>query len=146
MIAVLLGTTVFLVGCPDGNFIKDHLPNNCGGQGWTLTTVYYGDSRVLVIPLSEVEAGQEFRFALVTERKGRGAASYANAEIKIKGKRSPEDDWFTEISGTKSDVTIHTCVDNGLAVGDEVHYTVEVWLPGETTARAILDPRAIVIN
>jgi len=145
VIAILLGA-VLMAGCINGKFIKKNVPNSCDGLGWTHTIVHYGDSRVVVIPLSEVTRGQEFRFYLIPQLKGRGAKSYQDAIIKIKGKRDPEDIWFTEISGKASDKFIKTCVKDTLAVGDMVEYTVEVYLPAEVDPRAILDPRAVVIN
>jgi len=145
VIAILLGM-IFAAGCIDGKFIKDSVPNNCGGNGWTLTTIYYGDSRVIVIPLSEVRAGQEFRFLLLPQLKGTGATDFTNANVKVRGKRDPEDLWFTEISGNASNVTIFTCVKNTLVPGDTVEYDVEVSFTGEPRPRATLDPRAIVID
>jgi len=71
---------------------------------------------------------------------------FANATVKIRGKRSPEDDWFTEISGKASDITILTCIDSSLVAGDAVEYDVEVGFTAEPRPRATLDPRAKVIN
>lgn len=144
-VAILLGM-MLLAGCADGLFIKPNTPNNCGTTGYTLTTVLYGDSHIIVIPLSEVVAGSEFRFVLVSKAKGAGAMDFANATVKIRGKRSPEDDWFTEISGKSSDVTIFTCIDSSLVAGDTVEYDVEVGFTAEPRPRATLDPRAKVIN
>jgi|GEM_PF-4035957 len=141
----ILLATMLLAAC-NGKFIKRNVPNNCGSKGWTLTAIHYGDSRVIVIPLSEVEAGAEFRFALLPQLKGHGAADFTNATVKVRGKRDPEDLWFTEISGKASDVTIFTCVKDTLAPGDTVEYDVEVSFVGEPNPRATLDPRAIVIN
>jgi len=143
--AILLGM-MLLAGCKDGLFIKPNTLNNCGTTGYTLTTVLYGDSHIVVIPLSEVVAGSEFRFALVSELGGRGSASFDNATVKIRGKRNPEDNWFAEISGKASDKTIFTCIDSSLVAGDTVEYDVEVGFPAEPRPRATLDPRAKVIN
>ncbi len=144
--AILIGI-VFLSGCStDGKFVKRKTLNSCGSTGYTLTAILYGDSHIVVIPMSEVVAGAEFRFALVSELGGRGSKSFDNATVKIRGKRSPEDDWFTEISGTASDKTISTCIDSSLVVGDTVEYDVEVGFPAEPRPRATLDPRAKVIT
>ncbi len=145
-VAILIGIAL-LSGCStDGKFINPNTPNNCGSTGYTLTTILYGDSYIVVIPLSEVVAGSEFRFALVSDLGGRGARSFDSAIVKIRGKRNPEDDWFTEIFGTASDVTIFTCVDGSLTTTDTVEYDVEVGFAAEPRPRATLDPRAKVIN
>ena len=144
-VAILL-STILVAGCPDGRFIKPGVKNNCGGTGWTLTAIHYGDSRIFVIPLSEVVADAEFRFVLLPQRKGRGASDFSNAVVKVRGKRDPQDDWFQEISGTANDVSIYTCVDSSLKRGDTVEYDVEVMFVGEPKPRATLDPRAIVID
>jgi len=143
---VILLSTIFVAGCPDGKFIKRSIANSCGGTGWTLTAIHYGDSRIVVIPLSEVVAGSEFRFVLLPQLKGRGASDFSNAVVKVRGKRDPEDLWFTEKSGTASNVTLFTCVDSSLQPGDTVEYDVEVSFAGEPRPRATLDPRAIVID
>ena len=144
-VAILIGIAL-LSGCStDGKFINPNTPNSCGGTGYTLTTILYGDSYIVVIPLSEVVAGAEFRFVLVSEAKGTGAMDFANADVKIRGKRSPEDDWFSEITGTASDVTIFTCIDSSLVAGDTVEYDVEIGFAAEPRPRATLDPRAKVI-
>jgi len=144
-IAILLGV-MLLAGCKDGMFVKPNKANKCGTTGYTLTTILYGDSHIVVIPLSEVVAGSEFRFALVTKEKGIGALDFANATVKIRGKRNPEDNWFTEISGKASDGTIFTCIDSSLTTADTVEYDVEIGFPSEPRPRALLDPRAKVIN
>jgi len=144
-VAVLL-SAIFMAGCADGRFIKPGVKNSCGGTGWTLTAIHYGDSRIVVIPLSEVKAGAEFRFVLLPQRKGRGASDFSNAVVKVRGKRDPQDLWFKEASGKASDVTIFTCVDKSLMPGDTVEYDVEVMFDGEPRPRATLDPRAIVID
>jgi hypothetical protein len=135
---------MLLAAC-DGKFIKRNVTNNCSSEGWTLTAIHYGDSRVIVIPLSEVVAGAEFRFALLPQLKGTGATNFENATVKVRGKRSPEDDWFTEIDGKASDKTIFTCVKNTLTPGDSVEYVVEIGFTREPNPRATLDPRATVI-
>lgn len=144
-VAILL-SAIFVVGCTDGRFIRPGVANNCGGTGWTLTAIHYGDSRIIVVPLSKVVAGAEFRFVLIPQMKGHGASDFSNATVKVRGKRDPQDAWFKEKSGTARDVTIYTCVDSSLVPGDTVEYDVEVMFDGEPNPRATLDPRAIVID
>ena len=143
-IAILL-TAAVMTGCVNGKFVHKNDDNNCDGKGWTHTIVHYGDSRVVVIPLSNVAAGQEFRFFLVPQFKGRGARDVQNAKIKITVK-SPADLWFTEISGTASDIFISKCVDDSYSIGDEFEYKVEVYDSTGTDLKAMLDPRAVVIS
>lgn len=144
-IAILL-TAAVMTGCSNGKFVSRSVDNQCDGKGWTHAIVHYGDSRVVVVPLSDVEAGQEMRFFLIPQRKGRGAKDYQNATVKIKGKASAP--WFAEIKGTAKDLFISTCVDDSLAIGDIFEYDVRVYWPTDanTDLKATLDPRAVVIN
>jgi len=144
-VAVILITAALMSGCINGKFIKKSVANQCEGTGWTHTIVHYGDSRVVVIPLSEVVAGREFRFYLVPQLKGRAAVDYSGAKIKIEGK-PPADLWFSQIEGDASDVFIHTCVDDSLGEGDTFEYKVEVYWPDDVTLKALLDPRGVVIR
>jgi len=143
-IAILIGS-VLMVGCVNGKFVSKSAPNQCGGHGWTHTIVHYGDSRVIVIPLSKVKAGQEMRFFLVPQLKGRGATDFQNATVKIVGK-PPADAWFTEETGKASDVFLSKCVDGSLGLNDTFEYKVEVYDAAGTVLKAMLDPRAVVIN
>jgi hypothetical protein len=85
------------------------------------------------------------RFFLIPQIKGKGAKDFQDATVKIVGK-PPADAWFTEISGKASDIIIHTCVDGSLAIGDKFEYKVEVYDATGTVLKAMLDPRAVVIN
>ena len=133
-----------MVGCADGKFVKRSSDNNCGGTGWTHTAIHYGDSRLIVIPLSDVVAGEEMRFFLLPQIRGRGAIDYSAAEITVKS--DPENSFFDTqaVTFTKSTPIISTCVKEGLAVGDDFKYIVEVKFDGKVIA--MLDPRAIVID
>ena len=64
MFAILLVPVI--TGCSNnGKFVSKSSTNQCGGHGWTHAIVHYGDSRVVVVPLSDVRAGQEMRFFLI---------------------------------------------------------------------------------
>lgn len=146
VIAILLATAV-ITGCSNnGKFVSKSSTNQCGGNGWTHAIVHYGDSRVVVVPLSDVRAGQEMRFFLIPQWKGRGASNYQNATVKIKGKSSAP--WFTEIEGDASNLYIHTCVPPTLAIGATFEYQVDIHWPTDAASdrKAMLDPRAVVIN
>ena len=130
-----------LAGCADGKFIRIDEPNTCGTTGWTVTAIHYGDSRIVVLPVSEVVKNAEFRFVLVPARESTDTIDYRDVTVKVKGK-PPNDTWFDETAGSASsgDGTIRVCVDGAsLEPGDEIKYLVEVDGVG------VLDPRATVI-
>lgn len=138
-------TAIFLVlllaGCADGKFVRVNELNTCGTTGWTVTAIHYGDSRIVVLPVSEVVKDAEFRFVLVPASKKTDTIDYRDVTVKVKGK-PPHDTWFDETAGTAAsgDGTIRVCVDGAsLSPGDEIAYLVEVDGVG------VLDPRATVI-
>lgn len=130
-----------LAGCFDGKFTKDDVPNTCGTTGWTVTAIHYGDSRIVVIPVSEVVKDAELRFVLWPASEKTDSKDYADVEVKVRGK-PPHDVWFEEEDGKANvgDGTIRVCIDGTTLVeGDEIFYVVEVEDVG------VLDPRAKVI-
>jgi len=130
-----------LAGCPDGKFIKHNVPNTCSTTGWTLTAIHYGDSRIVVIPVSEVVKDAEFRFVLVPASERTDSKDYSDVAVKVRGK-PPHDVWFEQEEGKANlgDGTIRVCIDGTTLVeGDEISYVVEVEGVG------VLDPRAEVI-
>lgn len=132
---------LLLAGCADGKFVRIDEPNTCGTTGWTVTAIHYGDSRIVVIPVSEVVRDAEFRFVLVPASESTDTVDYQDVMVKVKGK-PPHDTWFDEAAGNASDGdgTIRVCVDGAsLVPGDEIAYLVEVDGVG------VLDPRATVI-
>ena len=140
----VLAMAALMAGCADGRFVRESTDNNCGGTGWTHTAIHYGDSRVIVIPLSDVVAGEEMRFFLLPQMKGRDADDYTDATITVTSK--PENAFFTTESGRFTDAPIiSTCIKEGLALDSTFEYKVEVELPPGTT-KAMLDPRAVVID
>jgi len=145
-LAVILLATVLVAGCVDGKFVKRSTTNSCGGTGWTHTAIHYGDSRIIVIPLSDVIEGEEMRFFLLPQLRGREAKDYQGATIRVTSK--PADAWFDTGSGKFTDAPIiSTCVKNNIPTGTEFEYKVEVIMPAETPPlKALLDPRAIVID
>lgn len=140
-LVTLLFVAGLLAGCPDGRFIKKDLPNTCGTTGWTLTAIKYGDSHIVVIPVSEVVKDSEFRFVLVPNIEDGDTSDYEGVTVKVRGK-PPHDVWFEEAEGkaNSGDGTIRVCMDGTtLVADDEVFYVVEIENVG------ILDPRAKVI-
>ncbi len=143
-IAVILTIAALAAGCSNGKFVKRSTANNCSGEGWTHTAIHYGDSRIIVIPLSDVVAGEEMRFFLVPQMRGRDAKDYQGATIRVTSK--PPDARFDTKEGVfTSSPIISTCIKDGLATGTEFEYMVEVEMPAGTQ-KAMLDPRAIVID
>ena len=133
---------LLLAGGPDGRFIKINEPNTCGTTGWTLTAVHYGDSRIVVIPVSEVVKDAEFRLVLVPASEKTDSTDYKDVTVKVRGK-PPHDTWFEEeeAKASEGDGTIRVCIDGPmLDVGNEIFYIVEVEGVG------ILDPRATIIT
>lgn len=132
---VLIFVPLLLTGCVDGKFIKRNVPNTCSTTGWTITTVHYGDSYLVVIPLSEIVEDGEWRFVLDPQDD----PAYENATVRVRGK-TPADAWFVEETGTFSgDGHIKLCINNQVSVGDIVQFDVDI--DGVGT----LDPRARVI-
>jgi hypothetical protein len=66
-IALLL-STVALAGCGFGRLVE-RAPNSCpGGMGYAVAGVYYGDSRLVVVPIVNLVPGAEFRVKLLPSR------------------------------------------------------------------------------
>ena len=115
------------------------LPVNVGG--YTLTLVHYGDSRLMVIPISEIDEQSEFRLKLFPKkRRNTDQYDYTQMMVKIS---SPDDDgdsppnWL-EASGTAAaDGTLVICVPPTLTK-HSYKYDVVVEQVGQ------LDPRADV--
>lgn len=131
---------LLLAGCPDGRFIKINEPNTCSTTGWTLTGIHYGDSRIVVIPISEVVEDGELRFVLLPADERTDTRDYKDVTVTVVGK--PPATWFTPKTGEASsgDGTIRVCMDDTeLDPGDEFEYEVIVDTVGT------LDPRATVI-
>jgi len=141
LIAILFVAGLFAGCATDGSFIKDDAPNTCGTTGWTLTTIFYGDSHIVVVPMSEIVKDTELRFLLAPVNESTDIRNFADVTVKVKGK-PPHDTWFAEEEG-KANLgggTIRVCVDGTtLVAGDEIFYVVEVEDVG------VLDPRARVI-
>ena len=140
-VAVIFLLAGLLGGCRDGQFVKINEPNTCSTTGWTLTGIHYGDSRIVVIPISEVVKDAEMRFILIPADESTDTRDYKDVTVTVEGK-PPHDSWFEETSGEASsgDGTIRVCIDGpSLDTGDVIEYLVKVDTVGD------LDPRATVI-
>ncbi len=123
----------------------------CGGEveGYTWTAVAYGDSKMLVVPLSHIKNNTEWRFILkpVNLSTDPPLADYDNATVTITGKTAA-DAWIntagpgnTLITGNfATNNTLTACV-KGLPntdVGTDYSYIVDIVSVGR------LDPRGRV--
>ncbi len=151
---ITLLATALLAGCVNGRFHEKVIPSAaCGGNvsGYSVTYIGYGDSKLVVIPLSKIRVDTEWRFILKPIQLGKSVSGddYKDKIVRITGKR-PLDAWLdtaaaggNEISGTYNGAADHTlaaCVKivPVPAVGTPVYFVVEVQDIGT------LDPRADV--
>ena len=123
-----------------------------GSTGYTSTVVAYGDSTLVVVPLSDIRNNTEWRFILAPadirwSEKSNGY--YNDKKVTITGKvdlvNPGHNDWIntagpgaTAISGTfRDDKVLTACVNPPNPMpGEEYYYDVEVEEVGT------LDPRA----
>ena len=111
----------------------------CSAPGYTQTKVRYGDSQIIVKPLSKVRPGTAFRFKLLPQRSATDQRDYRTVRVTIKAKDS---NWLPETSGTFKDARdglLTSCVPEDLQE-NVYYYMVEVEDVG------VLDPRADVSN
>lgn len=149
-IGLLVALALSLSAC-DGTFrTKDFSSSTCADKGlpfnvggYTLTAVHYGDSRMIVIPISEIDENAEFRLKLLPKRRqDSDVHDFTQVLVTIS---SPDDDGDTppnwlEASGTAAaDGTLIICVPPTLTK-DSYKYDVVVENVGQ------LDPRADVLR
>lgn len=150
-------TLVFVViaaGCVDGRFHKKTITGGaCPGtvSGYTYTGIVYGESHLVVIPLSKIRAGTEWRFYLLPTDRSRGSSSTALASRKViidgkpAGPLPPGPNQWILTDGDFAGGTpagnvryLSQCVPATLVEGEEFEYLVDVEGIGT------LDPRARV--
>lgn len=144
-----------VAGCADGRFHKKSITGGaCPGtvSGYTYTGIVYGESHLVVIPLSKIRAGTEWRFYLLpTDRpRGSSASALSMRTVTVDGKPAGPapppgaNQWiFTagDFSGGMPAGNVRyisQCVPATLNEGDEFQYLVDVEGIGT------LDPRARV--
>lgn len=148
---IILGAILLLVGCADGRFHqKIFESSSCGTallpvsvSGYTLTAIHYGDSRLIVVPISKIRPKSEFQFRLIPKRRDKtDPLNYANVVVTI---TSPDDDGDTppnwldvsgSFSGSSGKLTV--CVPNS-PTRVQYKYDISIANVGD------LDPRADVI-
>jgi hypothetical protein len=151
-ISLMLLIAVLAAGCVDGRFHKKAFTSpDCGAvTGYTYTGIVYGDSKLVVIPISNIQPGTEWRFYLKPIIQTGDPDDYNTVNVKITGKDpadppAPADanNWISTdgdyaSAGTGRLRYITECVPPTVAVGDKFQFMVEVAEVGE------LDPRANV--
>lgn len=152
-VLTILVVSMLFAGCctfrPDGGFCKKGFASGaCGGPvtGYTGTVVAYGESSMVVVPISHIRENTEWRFIL---RPIGNSATLENATVTITGKVPPapgDNAWIntagpgaTIISGSYNGAANHmltACVKP--PVPDEASYYYIVDIDGV----GVLDPRA----
>lgn len=137
-------------GCAkDGRFIAQAIAAGpCGAvDGYTLTAIAYGDSKMGVVAESRIRPNSEWRFYLRPILKSSDPDDYRNVDVAIVGKfpaANPPpngNDWI-DVNGSYatsgSNHYITECVPANAPVGKTYEYLVKIDKIGE------LDPRAKV--
>jgi len=131
----------------DGKFRKGIFTSTaCSGQqssGFTMTAIHYGDSRLIVIPISAIEPNSEFRFLLVPKkRRDSDIHNFEKMDVAISSNDDDGDaepNWL-QVNGNYDDdgPMLTLCVPATLSKS-QYKYDVVVENVGQ------LDPRADVI-
>ena len=143
-----------LLGACDGKFIrKEFLSSECldGGtrltlEGYTATAIAYGDSHMVVIPLSKVHSNSEFRFRLRPQKQDNDQFDWKDATIVVTSEDDDGDvpaNWL-DVSGTyrDNDGWLVACVPD-IETMRQIKYKVSVTKDGNELG--MLDPRADII-
>ena len=153
---ILVCLTPLFAAC-DGRFIKNEfLSSECldGGQrltleGYTVTGVTYGDSHLVVIPVSKIHPNSEFRFKLIPQKNKTDEFDWQDAWVAISSDDDDSDspaNWL-DVSGSHSanDGWLVACVPD-LEAGRTIKYKVSVSETSVSPELGMLDPRADVIE
>lgn len=137
---IALIAVLALSGCTHyGKLVKMKVHNTCGGKGYSLTWIKYGDSHVGALALTKIGRKSEWRFKLQPDSPGSG--TYANALVTIKLKDTTDPTPWLDLSGKQVDNDfLVVCVPETLALGDVIEYMITVDDVGQ------LDPRGVVDN
>jgi len=154
--ATVLVFLALSTGCVDGKFHKSDITGGpCAPAiptGYTYTGIAYGDSKMVVIPISRIRAGTEWRFYLLPIDSLGGATQFGDALVTIDGKPAPytpptppaNDDWI-DVSKSYNNATvagrsryIALCVPTDVEEHQVWQYLVKIETIGT------LDPRAHV--
>ena len=136
LVILALGT---LAGCAkEGKLILDSAANNCENSGYTFTVIHYGDSRLVVLPLSEIGRGYEWRFHLVPQQDSPSIAAIKEAEVTITGGSNAT--WLNTSGKYNTGSVISICVPMTAPTGEPpaLHEHVAEPRPGDKRGRAQL--------
>ncbi len=150
----ILLATIIIGGC-DGTFrTRTFVSSVCGGEvtGFTATAILYADSKLVVIPISEIRPNTEWRFILEPRllRSSKSTEDFKDKVVTITGKRA-EDAWINSagtgaggaITGTFNSATDHmlrACVNIPVNTAEDTEYQYMVAVDDIGD----LDPRAKV--
>lgn len=154
-ILTILLVPMLFAGCctTGGKFCKGSIPSAaCEGTvtGYTFTGIGYGDSKLVVVPISRLHAGTEWRFRLQPIRLDSDpeGVNYRNVNVTIEGKPAGDpptmdhNGWISASGSYKSTAaaahTFAVCVPADVPIGTIYEYLVEVDLVGT------IDPRGDV--
>jgi hypothetical protein len=119
-------------------------------EGYTLTGIVYGDSKLIVVPVSKIHANTEWRFRLQPIKLDSDPAdvNYNNVNVEIRGKPAslplpPDHNAWIAASGSYNSTaaeehTLAVCVPEAAPIGTIYEYLVEVDFVGT------IDPRGDV--
>lgn len=150
---------VLIVTACDGRFQKKNFksqvcqntlvtPTLVDVLGYTRTAIHYGDSRVIVIPISKIKENSEFRFVLLPKLRSKtdGAIDYKKVNVAI---TSTDDDgdvppnWLDVDGSFDADKgVLAVCVPPGIS---KTQYKFKVTVTNGADKLAMLDPRADVV-
>ena len=149
-ITTVLMFAILFVGCAtNGQFNKKTLDaGTCIDKtGYTYTGIAYGESKLVVIPLSEIRRDSEWRFYLLPIDNLGGATKYGGSKVTIKGKVGDASDNWIDVFGNFDDNRsvggksyIFVCVPSTVAVGQEFEFEVTVDSIGYLDPRARVEP------
>ena len=145
-IVLILLAAMLITACSNGQPKKSSFQSTACNRpvlGYTRTAIHYGDSRIIVLPVSKVRANTEFRIHLVPKRRSKtDQVDYDTIIVTVTGK-SAQSSWISgsgDYRTANSGMIVVGCVPQGAAVGTTYEFKVEV--PGV----GIIDPRAGVVN
>lgn len=151
LIALLAMFMLTAAKCKDGEIrnISYDSPK-CGNvSSVTVSYLSYGDGKMVIVPLTEVERGSVFVIGLLPRKKFTDATVTVSGEGWIDGGSGTYDTALT-VPEIRSVRFIEVgCVPSDAPLGSDYKYMVEVekaFPPPRDTVKNILDPRARVVQ
>lgn len=92
---------ILISGCEAGRYIQT-ASNNCGGMGYSVAIVTYGDSVIDVPAVINLRPGSEFRVKLVTRRPDFPPTPTRDLQVTVEGNtvKDPDSAWITSRTTT----------------------------------------------